>query len=76
MQVRALFLAEMSRSLICFEMVRRISNFEPFSLDKDLMFALEIISNLTNGLEILSVKEEGFVLVLATSFLELVFTEC
>jgi len=67
-QVRAMFLAELSRSLICSEMVRRISEFDPFALDKDSTFALAILSNLITGLEILSVKEEDFVLVLATFF--------
>jgi len=75
MQVRALFLAEMSRPLSFLEMVQRISKFKLFTLDKDPMFALGILSNLTNGLEILSVKGEGFILVLPASFLEYVFTE-
>jgi len=65
----------MSRSLICSEMVQRIPKFDPFALDKDSPFALGILWNLTNGLEILSVKEEGFVVALATSYLESVFTE-
>ena len=62
-------------------MVQRIFKFEIFALDKDSMFALGILSNLTNGLETLSVEEEeGFVLglsisFLAASFLESVFVE-
>ena len=51
------------------------TKFELFTLDKDLTFALGILSNLTNGLEILSVKGESFVLLLATPFLELVLVE-
>ena len=69
------FLSKMSRCLICSEMVQGVPKFDPFALDKDSPFALGILSNLTNGLEIFSVKDEGFVLVLATSFLESVFVE-
>jgi len=66
----------MSSSLIGSEMARRISKFELFTLDKDSTFVLGTLSNLTNGLEILSVKEEeGFMLGVAASFLESVFVE-
>jgi len=51
--------------LICSEMVRRISKFEPFASGKDSMFALGI----------LFIEEEGFVLVLPISFLESIFTK-
>ena len=60
---------------MCSEMVQRISKFKLFALDKDSTFAFGILSNLTNGLEILSVKGEGFVPLLATSFLQPVFVE-
>ena len=63
----------MARYLIYSVMVRGISKFEPFTLYKDSMFALGILSNLTNGLEILSIVEEHSILVLTTSFLKLLF---
>ena len=51
------------------------TKFELFTLDKDSTFTFGILSNLINGLEILSAKGDGLVLVLATSFLESIFAE-